>query len=203
MLFAIDRAGAVGADGATHQGAFDISFLRTVPHIVIATPSDERECRLLLTACYEYEGAAAVRYPRGAALPACEPYQAVEIGTARSVRQGTGVAFLAFGTALHIVAELAEELNATLLDMRFVKPLDQRAIIAAARVHHTLVTLEENAKMGGAGSAVLEVLVEHNLHPRVLRFGFDDEFIAHASATEQRHACGLTAAAIKKELQCP
>src|SRR5690606_35296379 len=164
VTFALDRAGLVGADGATHAGNYDIAFVRCITNMVVATPSDEAECRLLLTTCYQYPGPATVRYPRGAgtgALPAAN-LETVPLGKAvvrreRSVSDGSGVSILVFGTRLAAALEAAEALDATVLDMRFVKPIDREQILAQAGRHAGLVTVEEGCVMGGAGSAVCEV----------------------------------------------
>src|SRR5690606_22525963 len=158
VALALDRAGIVGADGATHAGNYDIAFLRCVPNMVVATPSDENETRLLLSSCYHYPGPASVRYPRGAGCGAQvhEGLDVVEIGKGIVRRQGSGIALLAFGTLANAALQAAEALQATLVDMRFVKPLDEALLQALAQQHQAFVTVEEAAVMGGAGSAVLE-----------------------------------------------
>lgn len=198
VLFAIDRAGIVGADGPTHQGAFDISYLRCIPNMVVMTPSDEQECRDMLQTGYEYRGPAAVRYPRGSGvgIELREQDQPLAIGKAKPVREGSTVAMLNFGILLPECMEVAEQLDATVIDMRFVKPLDVEAVINAAKTHDLLVTVEENAIAGGAGSAVLEALAEQQLATNVLTLGLPDQFIKHGSQQEIRTELGLDASGI-------
>ncbi|AVJ56780.1 1-deoxy-D-xylulose-5-phosphate synthase [Idiomarina sp. OT37-5b] len=198
VLFAIDRAGIVGADGPTHQGAFDISYLRCIPNMVVMTPSDEQECRDMLQTGYEYRGPAAVRYPRGSGvgIELREQDQPLAIGKAKPVREGSTVAILNFGILLPECMEVAEQLDATVIDMRFVKPLDVEAVINAAKTHDLLVTVEENAIAGGAGSAVLEALAEQQLATNVLTLGLPDQFIKHGSQQEIRTELGLDASGI-------
>lgn len=198
VLFAIDRAGIVGADGPTHQGAFDISYLRCIPNMVVMTPSDEQECRDMLQTGYEYRGPAAVRYPRGSGvgIELREQDQPLAIGKAKPVREGSTVAILNFGILLPECMEVAEQLDATVIDMRFVKPLDVEAVINAAKTHDLLVTVEENAIAGGAGSAVLEALAEQQLTTNVLTLGLPDQFIKHGSQQEIRTELGLDASGI-------
>ncbi|WP_299495575.1 1-deoxy-D-xylulose-5-phosphate synthase [uncultured Shewanella sp.] len=187
ILFAIDRGGIVGADGPTHQGAFDLSFMRTVPNMVIMTPSDENECRQMLYTGYRYQaGPSAVRYPRGSATGAkqIETLTQMPIGKGSIKRQGKKVAILNFGTLLANCSQAADTLNATVADMRFVKPIDTDLIVSLAQEHDVLVTVEENAIMGGAGSAVLEVLQQHKILKPVLQIGLPDEFIKHGAADE-------------------
>jgi 1-deoxy-D-xylulose-5-phosphate synthase len=198
VLFAIDRAGIVGADGPTHQGAFDISYLRCIPNMVVMTPSDEQECRDMLQTGYEYRGPATVRYPRGSGvgIELREQDQPLAIGKAKPVREGSTVAMLNFGILLPECMEVAEQLDATVIDMRFVKPLDVEAVINAAKTHDLLVTVEENAIAGGAGSAVLEALAEQQLATNVLTLGLPDQFIKHGSQQEIRTELGLDASGI-------
>jgi len=198
VLFAIDRAGIVGADGPTHQGAFDISYLRCIPNMVVMTPSDEQECRDMLQTGYEYRGPAAVRYPRGSGvgIELRDQDQPLAIGKAKPVREGSTVAILNFGILLPECMEVAEQLDATVIDMRFVKPLDVEAVINAAKTHDLLVTVEENAIAGGAGSAVLEALAEQQLATNVLTLGLPDQFIKHGSQQEIRTELGLDASGI-------
>lgn len=178
VLFAIDRAGVVGADGQTHQGAFDISFLRCIPNLVIMTPSDENECRQMLYTGYHCGKPAAVRYPRGNAVGVeLMPLQSLTIGKSRLIRQGQKIAILNFGTLLPAALKVAEKLNATLVDMRFVKPIDEQKIIELAQEHSLFVTLEENAIQGGAGSAVSEVLNSQQKNTALLQLGLPDYFI--------------------------
>jgi 1-deoxy-D-xylulose-5-phosphate synthase len=188
VTLAIDRAGPVGADGATHAGSFDLSFLRCVPNMVIATPSDENECRKLLTTAFLHAGPSAVRYPRGTGPgTALETgLDALPIGTGMIRRQGQRVAFLAFGTVLAECLKAAEALNATVADMRFVKPLDRELILSLANTHELLVTVEENAVMGGAGAAVAEVIANSNGAARMLMCGLPDRFIDQDTQENQR-----------------
>ncbi|UXN33758.1 1-deoxy-D-xylulose-5-phosphate synthase [Avibacterium paragallinarum] len=185
VLFAIDRAGVVGADGQTHQGAFDLSFLRCIPNLVIMTPSDENECRQMLYTGYQCGKPAAVRYPRGNALGvALEPLVMLQIGKGKILREGQHIAILNFGTLLPNAKAVAEKLNATLVDMRFVKPLDEALILQLAENHSLLVTLEENAIQGGAGSAVAEVLNSQQKNTTLLQLGLPDFFIPQGTQQE-------------------
>lgn len=203
VLFAIDRAGIVGADGPTHQGAFDLSYLRCIPNIVVMTPSDEQECRDMLFTGYHYQGPAAVRYPRGSGTGVTlrERDNLLEVGKAKPVRDGKQVAILNFGTLLPEAIAVAEAIDATVIDMRFVKPIDKQAIVKAADEHQLLVTLEENATAGGAGSAVNESLAEAGLTVQTLNIGLPDEFIKHGSQNEVKEELGLTQEAIKARIQ--
>ena len=203
VLFAIDRAGVVGADGPTHQGAFDLSYLRCIPNMVVMTPSDEQECRDMLYTGYHYAGPAAVRYPRGSGngVTLREADQQLTLGKSNTVRQGKNIAILNFGVLLPDCMQAAEELDATVIDMRFVKPIDEQAIIDAARAHQLIVTVEENAVSGGAGSAVLEVLAQHKLSVNTLTLGLPDEFIKHGSQEQVRAELGLDAAGIEAQIK--
>ncbi|NQZ05363.1 1-deoxy-D-xylulose-5-phosphate synthase [Idiomarina sp.] len=203
VLFAIDRAGIVGADGPTHQGAFDLSYLRCIPNMVVMTPSDEQECRDMLFTGYHYQGPAAVRYPRGSGTGVTlrERDNLLEVGKAKPVRDGKQVAILNFGTLLPEAIAVAEAIDATVIDMRFVKPIDKQAIVKAANEHQLLVTLEENATAGGAGSAVNESLAEAGLTVQTLNIGLPDEFIKHGSQNEVKEELGLTQEAIKARIQ--
>ncbi|WP_281705591.1 1-deoxy-D-xylulose-5-phosphate synthase [Aeromonas taiwanensis] len=198
VLFAIDRAGLVGADGPTHQGAFDISFLRTVPNMVVMTPSDENECRQMLYTGYLCNGPAAVRYPRGSGtgIQAESEMQALALGKGRIVRQGKGTAILAFGTLLQQARAAAEALDATLVDMRFVKPIDEELVLSLAATHDHFVTLEDNAIMGGAGSAVNELLMRNKQCKPVLNLGLPDRFIEQGTQEEIYAQLGLDGAGI-------
>ena len=204
VLFAIDRGGIVGADGPTHQGAFDLSFMRTVPNMIIMTPSDENECRQMLYTGYCYrDGPTAVRYPRGSATgePQIEEMTALTIGKGLIKRQGKKVAILNFGTLLASVLTAAESLDATVADMRFVKPLDVELIQQLAQSHDVLVTVEENAIMGGAGSGVLELLQQLKLPMPVLQLGLPDEFIKHGDTSEIIAELQLDAAGILAQIE--
>lgn len=201
VLFAIDRAGLVGEDGPTHAGSFDLSFLRCIPNMLVMAPSDENELRLMLTTGHEHSGPAAVRYPRGTG-PGEEvslELECIEVGKSRTVREGSEVAILAFGTLLHSARPAADKLNATLIDMRFVKPIDEQAIIDAASRHRLLVTIEENAIAGGAGSAVSECLNALGIDIPVLHLGLPDTFIGHGKPNDLLASCHLNSEGILAE----
>lgn len=203
VTFALDRAGIVGADGATHAGNYDIAFLRCVPNMVIATPSDENEARLLLTTCYQHDGPASVRYPRGAGCGAkiSDTLDAVPIGRAIVRRHGSRVALLGFGTLTVAALEAAEQLDATLVDMRFVKPLDETLLRELADTHDAFVTIEDAAIMGGAGSAVLEFFSRESIMRPVLQLGLPDEFIDHGDQIGILAQLGLDADGIFASIQ--
>ena len=203
VLFAIDRAGIVGADGPTHQGAFDISFLRAIPNMTIMTPSDEDECRKMLYTGYQLGTPASVRYPRGIGS-GIEPeltMQSLEIGKGRIVRPGKSVAILAFGTLLQQAKPAADRLEATLVDMRFVKPLDETLLGELAASHDYLVTLEDGALMGGAGSAVNEALQRLRLYKPVLNLGLPDRFIEQGTQEEIYSLLGLDSVGIESSIR--
>ncbi|MEY3515900.1 MAG: 1-deoxy-D-xylulose-5-phosphate synthase [Pseudomonadota bacterium] len=193
VLFAIDRAGLVGPDGATHSGSFDLSFLRCIPNMVIMTPSDERECRLMLSTGFHYPGPAAVRYPRGSGtgIAAGSDLQTLPIGKARVVRHGKQLAILAFGSVLPAAAKIAESLDASLVDMRFVKPLDEAMLRELAGSHARFVTVEDNAIMGGAGSAVSEFFRVEGVAADLLQLGLPDHYQEHASREELLAEAGI------------
>ena len=203
VLFAIDRAGIVGADGQTHQGAFDLSYLRCIPEMVIMTPSDENECRQMLYTGYHYnDGPSAVRYPRGNAVGVeLTPLEKLPIGKGIVKRRGEKLAILNFGTLMPEAAKVAESLNATLVDMRFVKPLDEALILEMAASHEALVTVEENAIMGGAGSGVNEVLMAHRKPVPVLNIGLPDFFIPQGTQEEMRAELGLDATGMEAKIK--
>ncbi|WP_411754462.1 1-deoxy-D-xylulose-5-phosphate synthase [Serratia sp. (in: enterobacteria)] len=203
VMFAIDRGGIVGADGQTHQGAFDISFLRCIPNMVIMTPSDENECRQMLFTGYHHNaGPSAVRYPRGNGTGATlEPLAALPLGKGIVRREGEKIAILNFGTLLAEAAQVAEAMNATLVDMRFVKPLDEQLVLEMAASHEVLVTLEENAIMGGAGSGVNELLMAKRRVVPVLNIGLPDDFIPQGGQEEIRSDLGLDAAGIQRQIE--
>ncbi|MFV9667987.1 1-deoxy-D-xylulose-5-phosphate synthase [Pantoea sp. KXB25] len=202
VLFAIDRGGIVGADGQTHQGAFDLAYLRCVPDMVIMTPSDENECRQMLYTGYHYQdGPSAVRYPRGTGVGTpLAPLQSLPLGKAVAKRQGEKLAILNFGTLLPEAAATAEALNATLVDMRFVKPLDEALIAGLAATHDSLITLEEGAIKGGAGSGVNEFIMAKRLAVPVLNIGLPDEFIPQGTQDEIRHDYQLDAEGIQQQI---
>ena len=203
VMFAIDRAGVVGADGETHQGAYDLSYMRCIPNMVIMAPSDLDECRQMLYTGHLHQGPSAVRYPRGSAgdIMPNDTMSALEIGKAKVIREGKDTAILSFGTLLDEAKQVAEALNATLLDMRFVKPLDETAIKQLAASHSTLVTLEDNALMGGAGSAVNEFVMAEKLNIPVLNLGLPDVFIKHGTQQEIHQELGLDADGIQKSIE--
>lgn len=202
VLFAIDRAGIVGADGPTHQGAFDLSFMRCIPNLIIMTPSNERECQLMLTTGHALNQPAAVRYPRGSGtgveLPMID--ETIEIGKAIAHRQGEKIALLNFGTMLGEATKVAETLNATLIDMRFVKPLDESLIAQLANTHQLLVTIEDNVIAGGAGSAVNEFVLAQAIAVKILNIGLPDSFIKHGSQAEIHCELGLDAVGIEAKI---
>jgi len=208
VLFAIDRGGLVGADGETHQGAFDLSFLNCIPHMVIMAPSDENECRLMLTTGYQYQGPAAVRYPRGSGCGATVDgaLTTITIGKAQVKYQSAQkhgsdkVAILSFGTLLPQALEVAKQLDATVVDMRFIKPLDKQMISDIATNHDIIVTLEENAIIGGAGSTVSQHLMTKRIMIPVLSIGLPDSFIRQGTQQEQQQELGLDSAGILNKI---
>ena len=193
VLFALDRAGLVGADGQTHHGAFDLSYLRCVPGITVMAPADENECRQMLYTGFQLDSPAAVRYPRGsgAGVPVEKEMHALPIGKAEVRREGRRVAILAFGTLLKPALEAGDELDATVVNMRFVKPLDDALVAHLARTHALLVTVEDNVVMGGAGSAVVESLAAQGIAGQVLQLGLPDHFIDHGDQNQLLAAAGL------------
>ncbi|RDE92816.1 1-deoxy-D-xylulose-5-phosphate synthase [Aggregatibacter aphrophilus] len=202
VLFAIDRAGIVGADGQTHQGAFDLSFMRCIPNLIIMAPSDENECRQMLYTGYHCGKPAAVRYPRGNAVGvALEPLHALELGKSKLIREGKKIALLNFGTLLPNALKVAEKLNATVVDMRFIKPLDVTRISEIAKTHELVVTLEENAIQGGAGSAVAEVLHVQQHNVKLLQLGIPDFFIPQGSQAEMLIELKLDEIGIKQQIE--
>ena len=202
VTFGIDRAGLVGEDGPTHAGAYDYAYMRTIPNIVICAPADENECRQLLYTAYQHQGCAAVRYPRGTGTGVQIDTQmtAIPIGKGEIKRLGQKVAILAFGSMLSPSLQAAENLNATVANMRFVKPLDEQLIRELAQEHSLLVTVEEHAIMGGAGSAVNEFIFAQNLGVSVLNLGIPDAFIEHATHSEMLKTCGLDVQGIKEAI---
>ncbi len=200
VTFAIDRAGVVGPDGPTHAGSFDLSYLRCIPNMVVMAPADENECRRLLTTGFRHEGPAAIRYPRGSGPGAViEPELAeLPIGKAEMRRHGRGIALLAFGCTLAPAETVGAELGATVVNMRFVKPLDQALLLELARTHDAFVTLEDNAVAGGAGSAVAELLAANALEIPILQLGLADAFLEHATREQLLAQAGLDAAGIRR-----
>ena len=203
VTFAIDRAGIVGADGPTHQGAFDLSFLRCVPGMVIFAPSDEAECRNMLYSAFLHEGPAAVRYPRGSGPGAAESavMHRIPIGKAEIRREGQRVALLAFGTMLSAALEAAETLDATVVNMRSVKPLDVNLILSIAESHELLVTIEENTVLGGAGAGVSQALSEANCETPMIVLGLPDQHVDQGDPTLVLAQCGLDATGICTAVQ--
>ena len=202
VLFAIDRAGIVGADGQTHQGAFDLSFMRCIPNLIIMAPSDENECRQMLYTGYHCGKPAAVRYPRGNAVGVTlESLHALELGKSKLIREGEKIAFLNFGTLLPNALKVAEKLNATVVDMRFIKPLDVTRISEMAKTHELIVTLEENAIQGGAGSAVAEVLHVQQHNVKLLQLGIPDFFVPPGSQAEMLTALKLDEIGIEQQIE--
>ena len=195
VTLAIDRAGLVGQDGPTHHGTFDLSYLRCIPNMIIAAPSDEDQCRKMLQSAWLHEGPAAVRYPRGegTGIALDASLDTLEIGKGKILRQGTGVAILNFGVLLDQALAAAEILNATVADMRWVKPLDTELILSLVETHELLITLEENAVAGGAGSGVAELLAQSGVTCPIRHVGIPDNFIAHAGQSECRQMAGLSA----------
>lgn len=208
VLFAIDRAGIVGADGPTHQGSFDLSFMRCIPNMTIMTPSDERECQLMLNTGYQLNAPAAVRYPRGSGNGATLPLisETIEIGKGKKIRAmteaapETKIAILNFGTTLAEATKAAESLNASLVDMRFVKPLDQSLINELCASHDVIVTVEDNAIAGGAGSGVNEYILSQGIMKKILNIGLPDNFIKHGTQAEIHQELGLDSQGIVKNI---
>ena len=202
VTFAIDRAGLVGSDGPTHAGSFDLSYLRCVPNMVVMAPSDENECRQMLTTAYHFPGPAAVRYPRGTGPGANiqSELTSLAIGKAKLTREGKRVAILAFGSLLHACQPAGEALDATVVDMRFIKPLDTELIDQLITTHDLLVTVEENAIMGGAGSAVSEYLATLGKTTAILHLGLPDRYIEHGKPEAMLAECGLDATGIKRSI---
>jgi 1-deoxy-D-xylulose-5-phosphate synthase len=202
VLFALDRGGLVGGDGATHNGAFDYAYLRTVPNLTVMAPSDADECRQMLYTGLNLGSPAAVRYPRGAALgEANKEMKTLPVGKGEVRRRGQGVAILAFGALLKQALEAAQSLHATVANMRFVKPLDVDLVRSLAASHELLVTLEEHQVMGGAGSAVCEALADLGLEKRVLLLGLPDRFIDHGDPSRLLASVGLDAAGIAQSIR--
>ncbi len=203
MLFAVDRAGIVGQDGPTHSGSFDLSFLRCIPNILIMAPSNENECRQMLFTGFKFKGISVVRYPRGPGPGATikSKMTTIPIGKAEVIRKGRKIALLAFGNMLDEALKVGEKINATVVNMRFIKPLDIKLIKDLSASHKLLVTLEENAILGGAGSAVLEVISEFDLKCQSLRLGLPDKFVEQGSQEQLRRKYGLDAVSIVKSIE--
>jgi 1-deoxy-D-xylulose-5-phosphate synthase len=203
VTFALDRAGLVGADGATHAGNYDLAYLRCIPNMVVMAASDENECRQMLTTAYHYPGPAAVRYPRGAGVGAAieEELSSIEIGKGEVRREGKGIAILAFGSMVAPSIAAGEELNATVANMRFVKPLDTELVKRLAKEHDYLVTVEEGCVMGGAGSAVMEALAAEGIAKPVLNLGLPDKFIDQGDPAALLASVGLDAKGIAASIR--
>ena len=203
MLFALDRAGIVGQDGPTHSGSFDLSFLRCIPNILIMAPSNENECRQMLFTGFKFKGISVVRYPRGPGpgSPIKSEMTTIPIGKAEVIRKGRKIALLAFGNMLDEALKAGEKINATVVNMRFIKPLDIKLIKDLSESNKLLVTLEENAISGGAGSAVLEVISEYDLKCQSLRLGLPDKFVEQGSQEQLRKKYGLDAVSIVKSIE--
>jgi 1-deoxy-D-xylulose-5-phosphate synthase len=203
VLFAIDRGGVVGPDGPTHSGSFDLSYLRCIPNMVVMAPADENECRMMLSTGFRHEGPAAVRYPRGTGPGAVvgSTLDTLPIGRAEVRRQGAGLALLAFGAPLAAAEAVGQALGATVVNMRFVKPLDEALVLELARSHAGLVTLEDNAIAGGAGSGVAELLNAHGIATPLLQLGLPDVYFEHASREELLAEAGLDAAGIERAIR--
>jgi 1-deoxy-D-xylulose-5-phosphate synthase len=202
VLFALDRAGLVGADGATHAGNYDIAYTRCIPNMAVLTPADENECRQALYTGFQHDGPVTVRYPRGAGagITPVKQMTAQPWGKGEIRRRGQRVAILAFGTLLYPALEAAERLDATVANMRFVKPLDAELVAELARSHDAIVTVEDGCLMGGAGSAVTEALNAAGITIPVLQLGLPDEFVEHGDPVKLMSLCGLDAAGIEASI---
>ncbi len=204
VVFAIDRAGLVGSDGATHQGSYDLSFMRCIPNMVVMAPADENECRQMLYTATTVQGPAAVRYPRGTGpgVPLEKHFSALPIGKGELRREGhSGLALLAFGPMLASALAIGERLDATVVNMRFIKPLDEALILEIAARHRAIVTLEENAVQGGAGSAIAEVLAAEGVNLPLMQIGIPDRFIEHGSRESCLAAAGLDEASLSAGIE--
>jgi 1-deoxy-D-xylulose-5-phosphate synthase len=202
VLFAIDRGGVVGPDGATHAGSFDLSYLRCIPNMVVMAPADENECRKMLTTGFRHDGPAAVRYPRGSGTGAAldAGWETLPIGQALVRRRGSRIAMLAFGAMVSVAEQVGVEFDLTVVNMRFVKPLDRSLLLELARTHAGFVTLEDNAVMGGAGSAVAELLAAEGIVLPIQHLGLPDAWLEHASREQVLATAGLDAAGVRKAL---
>jgi 1-deoxy-D-xylulose-5-phosphate synthase len=202
VVFALDRAGLVGADGPTHAGMYDIAFTRCIPNMSVACPADENECRQLLSTAYAQDQPVTVRYPRGSGMGAAvqTDLQALPFARAEIRRQGKGLAILAFGPLLYEALKAAESLDATVVNMRWAKPLDLEMLQQVALAHDHFITLEDGARMGGAGAAVLEALQDMGIHKPVLVMGFEDAFTEHGDPQVLMQHYGLTAAGIHQRM---
>ena len=204
VLFAVDRAGFVGADGSTHSGMFDLSYLRCIPNVLIMAPSDEQECRNMLYTGYLHNGPAVVRYPRGEGLGVkiINSLENLKIGTARNILEGEKISILCFGSLLDICKGVAEQINASLFDMRFIKPIDKKTIIETAKKNHLIVTVEDNTVKGGAGSLVNEIILDEKIEDtHVINIGAPDKFFPHATRDEQLEFSGISKEEIIKKIK--
>lgn len=203
VTFALDRAGLVGADGATHAGNYDLAYLRCIPNMVVMAASDENECRQMLSTGFHYPGPAAIRYPRGAGIGAAINLKlsTLPIGKGEIKRKGKSIAILAFGSMVQPGLKAAENLDATLANMRFVKPLDTALLAELANTHDVLVTIEEGTVMGGAGSAVAEAMAEAGITKPLLILGLPDQFVDHGDPALLLASCGLDAAGIEASIK--
>jgi len=203
VVFALDRGGIVGADGPTHHGAFDLSYLRCIPNMTVMAPADENECRQMLYTGFTLAGPSAVRYPRGAGpgVEALVQMTALPVGRGEIRREGRRVAILAFGSMVRPALEAASELGATVANMRFVKPLDEDLVLRLATTHELVVTVEENVLEGGAGSAVLESLAAQGVEVPVLQLGLPDHFVEHGDPAQLLADCGLDASGIARSVR--
>ena len=204
VLFAVDRAGFVGADGSTHSGMFDLSYLRCIPNVLIMAPSDEQECRNMLYTGYLHNGPAVVRYPRGEGLGVkiINNLENLEIGTARNILEGEKISILCFGSLLDICKGVAQQINASLFDMRFIKPIDKKIIIETAQNNHLVVTVEDNTVKGGAGSLVNEIILDEKIKDtHVINIGAPDKFFPHATRDEQLEFSGISQEEIIKKIK--
>jgi 1-deoxy-D-xylulose-5-phosphate synthase len=204
VVFAVDRAGLVGSDGATHQGSYDLSFLRCIPNMIVMAPADENECRQMLYTGTTLESPSAIRYPRGCGpgVPVVAEMTALPVGVAQLRREGrSGLAILAFGALVDSAQKIAERLDATIVNMRFVKPLDEKMIVSIAARHRALITIEENAIMGGAGSGVSEVLATAGLQLPTLHIGIPDRFIEHGTRETCLARAGLDLAGLSAQVE--
>jgi 1-deoxy-D-xylulose-5-phosphate synthase len=204
VVFAVDRAGLVGSDGATHQGSYDLTFLRCIPNMVIMAPADENECRQMLYTATTLSSPSAVRYPRGTGpgTAIAAEMTALPVGRAQVRREGrSGLAILAFGALVESARKIAERLDATLVNMRFVKPLDEKLVLALAERHRAIITIEENAIIGGAGSGVGELLAAQGIQLPLLQIGIPDRFIEHGSRDTCLAAAGLDLASLTASVE--
>jgi len=203
VLFALDRAGLVGPDGPTHAGSFDYSYLRCIPNMLIMAPADENECRQMLTTGFQYPGPASVRYPRGKGpgVKIDTALTTLPIGKAELKFHGSRIAILAWGSMVTPALEVGKQLGATVINMRFIKPIDEALLLELAKSHDTLVTIEENVLAGGAGSAVNDFLQAQRILMPVLNIGLPDSFVEQGTREELLALCGLDVQGIKQKIE--